>query len=338
MKTPTGFQYSKTKSVIRFNWKDGAWDEGELVQDDHFSLSYSATVLHYGQAAFEGMKAFRHADGETYVFRPFENCERLRQSCERLLMPVVSPEMFGSALKRVIEDNQDFVPDVESGGSLYIRPFVFGSGPTIGVRPSPEYQFVVLVMPVGDYYTPTAGNTGLNALIFDDYDRAAPYGLGNVKAAGNYSADLLPAKKAKDMGHDIVLYLDAKTRTLIEEFGTSNFVAISKDGSYVTPDSKTILQSITNKSLRELAESKGLKVEHRKVKLQEIIDFTSIGACGTAVVYSPLSSITYRGERVWTSESQKPSAIMSDLVKGYKQIQRGEAEDHLGWLVKTTEL
>ena len=211
MKTPTGFQYSKTKSVIRFNWKDGAWDEGELVQDDHFSLSYSATVLHYGQAAFEGMKAFRHADGETYVFRPFENCERLRQSCERLLMPVVSPEMFGSALKRVIEDNQDFVPDVESGGSLYIRPFVFGSGPTIGVRPSPEYQFVVLVMPVGDYYTPTAGNTGLNALIFDDYDRAAPYGLGNVKAAGNYSADLLPAKKAKDMGHDIVLYLDAKT-------------------------------------------------------------------------------------------------------------------------------
>tara|TARA_B100001248_G_scaffold203924_1_gene158102 strand:- start:9904 stop:10908 length:1005 start_codon:yes stop_codon:yes gene_type:complete len=328
-KPTKNFQYSKTKSLIRFHWKDGNWDTGRLITDDTFKISYAATVLHYGQSAFEGLKAFRHADGSIHVFRPYENAKRMQRSCERLLMPRVDEELFVEAICRVVKDNHEYVPAFGQG-AMYIRPFIFGSAATIGIAPSAEYEFVVLVMPVGDYYS--GGTSGVNAVIWPDFDRAAPFGTGHVKAAGNYASDLLPSQKAKSNNYDIVLYLDAKTRTLIEEFGTSNFIAIDQDGNYISPKSPTILESITNDSLRRIAETSGMQVECRKVPLEELKNFREIGACGTAVVITPIANIDFQGESIW--HSQVPAKRLLDIKATYQAIQNDEQEDIFSWLVK----
>jgi len=329
IKKPLGFKYSKTKSLIRYRWKDGEWDSGELMGEDTLNISYAATVLHYGQSAFEGLKAFKWKDESIRVFRPEENAKRMQLSCDRLMMPKVPEDMFLDAVQRVVKDNAEYVPNPEDG-ALYIRPFIFGSGETIGISPSSEYEFVVLVIPVGDYYK--ANTNGVKAVIWEDFDRAAPFGTGHVKAAGNYAADLYPSQKAKASGFDVVLYLDAKTRTYIEEFGTSNFVAIHKEGVYVTPESPTILASITNQTLIDIARSLGVDVQRRKVKLEELSGFEEIGACGTAVVITPVGQIDYAGKTLWSHTGSKE--VLHKIKLTYQQIQRGEVEDTFGWMFK----
>ena len=230
-----------TRSHIAFHWKDGAWDKGELRTDPTISMSIAATCLHYGQACFEGMKAFRCKDGKVRVFRPWENIKRMNRTGHQLLHPEIPEEMYLEAIHRVVLDNIDYVPPCESGGSMYIRPLFIGTGPQIGVAPATEYDFLIMVMPVGAYYKD--GLKGVPALVIEDFDRAAPKGMGQFKVAGNYGASLMPAKLAKKAGFPIPLFLDPREHKYIDEFGTSNFLAITKDGKYVTSDSPSISAS-----------------------------------------------------------------------------------------------
>ncbi len=328
-KAPSGFQYTRPRAIIRSHWADGKWHDIEVLEDDHLPLSLAATALHYGQSAFEGLKAFQQPDQSICLFRPLENAKRLRQSCERLCMPLVTDELFMEGLSRAIKENQSLIPDHQSGGSLYVRPFVFGSGPTIGVRPSDTYEFIVIVIPVGNYYSNESGE-GAKSIISESFDRAAPLGMGNVKAAGNYASDLLPTKLAKQQGFNLVLYLDAKTRSRIEEFGTSNFVGIDAQGTYVTPDSATILPSITNKSLIQLCEHLGVKAERRPILLDDLSQFVEIGACGTAVVITPVDEIHHKGSIIWKNPSGSNSKL-EELLKRLQLIQKGLAEDPFHW-------
>ncbi|MCH2176380.1 MAG: branched-chain amino acid aminotransferase [Lentisphaeria bacterium] len=324
-----GFCYMQTKSFIRYTYKDGAWGEGELLQDPYIPIHIAATALHYGQAAFEGLKAFSQPNGDIGVFRLDENAKRLANTASRVMMAEVPEEMFREAVLKVVEDNKEFVPPAETGGSLYIRPLLYGSGPCIGVQPSEEYTFIVLVMPVGDYYK--GGLQPVRATIIDGYDRAAPNGVGHVKVAGNYAASLEPSALAKKAGCPINLYLDAKENKYIDEFGTSNFIAITKDGTYVTPKSTSILPSITNKSLMELASFKGITVEQRAIDIAEIKDFTEIAACGTAVVITPVNELLWKGcvKKIGFDGSCGP--ILQDLYNHVKAIQSGTTEDVFGW-------
>ena len=323
-----GFQYMPVKSNIRYTWKDGKWSEGKLYDHDNITMSLAATCLHYGQAAFEGIKAFAGKDGKIKVFRPEMNARRLNRTSNYILGPEIPEEMFLDAIKKVVADNKEFVPPYGTGGSLYIRPLLIGTGAQIGVAPSNQYEFIIMVMPVGEYYK--GGIQPVDALIIDDYDRAAPKGTGSYKVAGNYAASLTPAKKAKEKGFPIALYLDAKSREYIEEFGTSNFFGITKDGVYVTPESPSILESVTNLSLQQIARDLGLKVEKRPVHKSELENFTEIGACGTAVVLTPISSITY-GDKVYNYGSEC-GEVSRKLYERMTSIQYGEAEDTHDWL------
>lgn len=245
-----GFEYRQTNSFVQCTFKDGKWGEIETRVEPYINLHIGATSLHYGQACFEGMKAFQGADGKVRIFRPQENAKRMTASCNRICMEPPSEEMFIDAVKKAVRDNLSFLPPYGTGGALYIRPILFGSGPRIGLQPSDEYTFIVMVMPVADYYK--GGIKPVHAVVIEDYDRAAPRGVGNAKVAGNYAADILASQNAKSRGFPIALYLDAKTNKYIEEFSTSNFLSIDKDGAYVTPKSETILPSVTNKSLMQV--------------------------------------------------------------------------------------
>ena len=326
-----GFQYTPVRSHIRYTWKDGKWSQGALLNDHNISMSIAATCLHYGQAAFEGLKAFRCKDGRVCVFRPDENCKRMNRTVHQLLGPEIPEEMFLDAIRTVVADNIDYVPPYGSGGSLYIRPLYIGTGSQIGVAPADQYDFLVMVMPVGAYYKD--GLHGVPALIIEEYDRAAPLGMGQFKVAGNYGASLMPAKKAKMRGFPIPLFLDPKEHKYIDEFGTSNFLAISKDGTkYITSDSCSILPSVTNMSLMQVAKDLGLTVEKRAIEVSELADFAEVDACGTAVVITPISSITY-GETVfqYANECGKVSKQLYDRLTG---IQKGEVEDTHNWLME----
>ncbi len=324
-----GFSYMKTRSHIRFQYRDGAWDNGTLVNDDNISMSIAATCLHYGQNAFEGMKAFRCKDGKVRVFRPWENLKRMNRTVHQLLGPELPEEMFLDALKRVIRDNVDYVPPYGSGGSLYIRPLYIGTGAQIGVAPANEYDFLIMVMPVGKYYK--EGLKGVPALVIEDYDRAAPKGMGQYKVAGNYGASLMPAKQAKLKGYPIPLFLDPREHKYIDEFGTSNFLAITKDGKYVTSDSPSILPSVTNMSLMQVAKDLGMVVEKRPIIAEEELpEFAEVDACGTAVVITPISSVTIHGKTIeYGNECGPVSLKMYETLTG---IQYGELEDTHGWL------
>lgn len=324
-----GFQYMPVRSHIRYTWKDGAWSEGVLSSDHTITMSIAATCLHYGQAAFEGLKAFRCKDGKVRVFRPWENHKRMNSTVHQLLGPEIPEEMFLDAVRTVVRDNMDYVPPYGSGGSLYIRPLYIGTGPQIGVAPANQYDFLMMVMPVGAYYKD--GLHGVPSLIMENYDRAAPLGMGRFKVAGNYGASLMPAKEAKKKGFPIPLFLDPKEHKYIDEFGTSNFLAISKDGTkYLTSDSISILPSVTNKSLMQVAADLGLTVEKRRIEVGELADFSEVDACGTAVVITPISSVTY-GDRVFEygHECGPVSRKLYDRLTG---IQYGEAEDTHNWL------
>ena len=325
-----GFKYIPVNSNIRYTFKDGAWSEGKLYSDETISMSIAATCLHYGQAAFEGIKAFGCKDGEIRVFRPEMNAKRLARTSNYILGPEIPEELFIDAIKRVINENREYVPPYGTKGSLYIRPLLIGTGAQIGVAPSDQYEFIVMVMPVGEYYK--GGIKPVDAIVVEDYDRAAPQGTGSYKVAGNYAASLTPAKKAKEKGFPIALYFDAKTHEYIEEFGTSNFFGITKDGKYVTPKSPSILQSITNLSLQQIAKDIGLTVEIRPIHKSELADFVEVGACGTAVVLTPISSITL-GDKVY-QYGEECGETSRKLYDRMTSIQYGEIEDTHNWLLK----
>jgi branched-chain amino acid aminotransferase len=323
-----GFKYMETECHIRYTWRDGEWDGGELVKDPYMSIHVAATCLHYGQAAFEGMKAFRCKDGKVRVFRPQENAVRLATTSRRICMAEVPEAMFLDALSRVIKANEAYVPPYGTGGSLYLRPLLIGTGAQIGVAPGLEYTFIVLVVPVGPYYK--GGLQPVKAIIYDEFDRAAPLGVGHVKVGGNYAASLFAHEKAKHEGYPVELYLDAKEHKYIEEFATSNFIGI-KENCYVTPDSPSILPSVTNKTLKQIAADLGMKVDVRPVPFEELDTFSEVGACGTAVVVTPVCEIK-RGDTVIRIGSETGCGpVLQKLYEVVQGIQYGELPDQHGW-------
>jgi branched-chain amino acid aminotransferase len=302
-------------------------------------LHIGATALHYGQACFEGLKAFCHEDGEVYCFRPEENAARMQSSCRRTVMPELPTDIFMDAVQKVVQDNIEYVPPYGSNGALYIRPLLFGSGPRIGLQPADQYTFLIMVIPVGDYYQGGLSKP-VDALIISDYDRAAPQGVGAVKVAGNYAADLLPNMQSKKKGFPISLYLDSKTQTLVEEFSTSNFVGINNQQKlYVTPKSKSVLPSITNKSLMQIAKDEGYTVEERDIPVTELANFDEVLAVGTAVVVTPVGSVTMVDpitgqEMVYQFGNQELGETTKRLYQRVRDIQNGEAEDRHQWNVR----
>ena len=327
-----GFKYMKTDNYVRADYHDGKWGSLQICQDTTLHMHIAATCFHYGQACFEGMKAFRQADGSISVFRPQENARRMADTANRLMMQSVPEELFLDAVTTVIKNNTDWVPPYGTGASLYLRPLLIGSSAHIGVYPSEDYIFLVLCMPVGPYYK--NGFFPVKAYIQEKYDRAAPRGVGNVKAAGNYAAGMLGDYDGKDKGYPVCLYLDSASHTYIDEFGTSNFFGITKDNKYITPDSDTVLPSITNKSLQVIAEDFGMPVERRPVPLSELHELAEVGACGTAAVITPVYSITH-GEQVYTfGEEHKAGETLTRLFRQIQGIQYGELEDKHEWMVK----
>lgn len=294
--------------------------------------------MHYGQSCFEGLKAFCHEDDEVYVFRPDENAKRMQSSCRRIMMPELPTENFLDALQVVVLDNIEYVPPYGSGGALYVRPLLFGSGPRIGLQPADEYTFLMMVIPVGDYYKGGLSSP-VDGLIIEDFDRAAPRGVGAVKVAGNYAADLMPNMLSKKKGYPIGLYLDAKTQTVIEEFSTSNFVGIdNSQKKYVTPKSPSVLPSITNKSLMTIAEAEGLTVEERDIHVEELKTFDEVLAVGTAVVVTPVGSITRLDEKgdetTYEFGDHEIGETTKRLYQRVRSIQNGEEEDKYNWNYK----
>jgi len=314
---------------VRYVWKDGKWGEPSLETDPYIKVHLGATALHYGQSCFEGLKAFHCADGQVRVFRADENAKRLEKSAKRLWMPVIPENMFVDAVKMAVRENLAYVPPYGTGGSLYIRPLLFGSGPKIGLAPADEYIFLIVVMPVGDYYK--GGLSPVTAMVSADYDRAAPRGVGDSKVGANYAADILPNQECKKKGYPINLYLDPQNRCYIEEFGTSNFLGI-RGGHYITPDSESILASITNKSLMQLAPTIGLEVVRRKIHIDEVETFEEVAACGTAVVITPVTRIVYKDKILKIGKDQDAvGPKCAELYKKVRGIQMGEIEDPFGW-------
>ncbi|MBN2642407.1 MAG: branched-chain amino acid aminotransferase [Victivallales bacterium] len=322
-----GFSYMPVKSNIRYKFSGGKWDDGILCSSDKIELSIASNCLHYGQAAFEGLKAFCCKDGKVRVFRPGENALRLNRTSAHIMGPEIPLEIFNEAVQRVVQDNIEYVPPYGTGGSLYIRPLLIGVTPQIGISASDDYIFLVLVSPVGPYYK--GGIKPVDACV-SEFDRAAPRGTGHIKIAGNYAASLYPTRKAKDMGCQVALFLDAAKREYIEEFGTSNFIGISHDGAYVTPDSSSILDSITNKSLRLIARDLGIEVERRPIKIEELSSFREVGACGTAVIITPVRNICH-GEKIYRFRDEI-GPVLKQLYDRMTGIQYGEVEDVHGWM------
>jgi branched-chain amino acid aminotransferase len=327
-----GFSYVKTDYRYRSIWKDGKWDDGELVNDDKISISDSSTALHYGQQCFEGLKAYRTKDGSIQLFRPDENAKRLQRSCERVLMPTVPVEKFIDACMQVVKANERYVPPYGFGATLYIRPFVIGIGNNIGVHPAPEYLFGIFCMPVGAYFK--GGLAPVNFTIAD-MDRAAPYGTGAAKVGGNYAGSMLPHQEAVAKGFADCIYLDPATHTKIEEVGAANFFGITKENVFVTPKSPSILPSITKFSLLYLAEHYlKLKVEERDCPIDQIDEFAEAGACGTAAVITPIGGIDYKEKlHVFYSESEV-GPVTTELYNTLVGIQFGDVEAPEGWIYK----
>ena len=326
------FSYRDVNCHIRYVWRNGSWDNGTLVKEPYLNIHIAATALHYGQDAFEGLKVYRTKDGKIQAFRPIENARRLNSSARRSCMAEVPEELFMDALKRVVNANAEFVPPYGSGASMYVRPLLIGTGPQIGVNAADEFTFIILVMPVGAYYK--GGLQPVRALVIDEYDRAAPHGTGTVKMGGNYGAALLPHKICHDKGFPVDLYLDSSEHKYIEEFGTSNFLAIDSKGAYVTPLSTSVLPSITNNGLQKLAAHLGMKVEVRKIPFEEIETFAEIAACGTAVVITPVNEIVRGDKVIKVGPREGAGPYLQKLYDNYTASQWGEAADPFGWSVE----
>lgn len=328
-----GFGYIKTDKRFVSNYKDGAWDEGTLTDDAEIVMSECAGVLQYAQTIFEGLKAYTTKNGEIVTFRPDLNGERMEHSARRLEMPVYEKDRFVDAVLKTIKANEAWVPPYGSGASLYLRPFMFGSSPVIGVKPATEYQFRIFTTPVGPYFK---GGVKPLTLKVSDFDRAAPHGTGNIKAGLNYAMSLHAIVSAHEEGYDENMYLDAGTRTRVEETGGANFIFITKDKKIVTPKSDSILPSITKRSLLTVAKDYlGLEVEERPVPLEEIGDFAECGLCGTAAVISPVGKIVDHGREIcFPSGMDTPGEICMKLRDTLKAIQLGETEAPEGWIYK----
>src|ERR1700730_18477500 len=283
-----GFRYLDTGVFVRADFRHGAWSSPELCTGAGLSIHIAATCFHYGKACFEGLKAFRQKNGRVACFRADSHARRLIRTAPRLVMTPPPEELFLEAVRLIVAKNDAYVPPFGTGATLYVRPLLLGTSPVIGVHASDDYTFIIFAMPVGPYYKD--GMVPVPAYVQEDYDRAAPRGVGHVKAAGNYAAGMIADREVKEKGYPVSLYLDSATHTLIDEFGTSNFIGITRDGTYVTPKSESILASVTNDSLRIIAKDMGLKVEHRPVRWDEIANFAEIGASGTAAADTPGSS------------------------------------------------
>ena len=324
------FGYIKTDFNIRAVFKNGSWSEPEVSSSDTINVHIAATGLHYGQEAFEGMKAYRGKDGKVRLFRWEENAKRLLRSAEGILMAPVPEKLFRDMVFKAVSMNERFVPPYGSGATLYVRPLLFGSGAEVGVKPTNEYTFLVFVSPVGPYFQ--GGVKPVNMIVCRDYDRAAPKGTGNIKVGGNYAASLRAIEDAKKKGYANALFLDAREKKYIDECGPANFFAIKGD-TYVTPLSPSILPSITNMSLIDIAESIGMKTERRKIALEELSDFDEAGACGTAAVISPIGRIDdleNNKQYVFSSDGNPGEKTMM-LYKKLVGIQNGELPDDFGW-------
>ena len=328
-----GFSYMKLPYRYLAYYKNGQWEKGELTEDATLHMSESSPCLHYGQQAFEGMKAYRTKDGSVQLFRPDQNAKRLQRTSDRLLMPQVPTDMFVDAVKQVVRANEEYVPPYGTGGTLYIRPLLLGVGDIIGVKPADEYIFTVFAMPVGNYFK--GGLIPTNFIVSDKYDRAAPYGTGAAKAGGNYAASLLPGQMAHERKFSDVIYLDPATHTKIEEVGSANFFGITKDNEFVTPYSPSILPSITKYSLLYLAEHRlGLKAIEGGVPIDDLDRFAEAGACGTAAVISPIGGIQHGDDfHVFYSETEV-GPVTRKLYNELTGIQFGDVEAPEGWIVK----
>jgi len=326
-----GFGYVNTEQRYVSNFKNGAWDEGTLTEDSMVMISECAGVLQYAQTCFEGMKAYTTEDGHIVTFRPDLNAERMIDSCKRLEMPVFPKERFIEAVEKVVAANAAYVPPYGSGATLYIRPYMFGSSPVIGVKPADEYQFRVFVTPVGPYFK---GGVKPLTLCVSDYDRAAPNGTGHIKAGLNYAMSLYPVMEAHRNGFDENMYLDPQTRTKVEETGGANFLFVTKDGKVVTPKSSSILPSITRRSLIYVAkEYLGLEVEEREVLFEEVKDFAECGLCGTAAVISPVGKIVNHGDEIcFPSGMTEMGPVIKKLYDTLTGIQMGRIEAPEGWI------
>ncbi len=322
------FAYHRTDANIRYRFRDGTWSEGELTSDETLTLHMAATCLHYGQEVFEGLKVFERPDGRLQTFRLEENAKRLQRSARKLLMEPVPVDLFREAVHRVVRANRRFVPPYGTGASLYVRPLLLGVGPEIGVKPSREYLFIVFVTPVGPYYK--AGFEPVRLIVEEEIDRAAPGGVGDIKCGGNYAAGLRATTAAKEKGFSEVLYLDAREKRYIDESGSSNFYAI-RNGTYITPASPSILPSITNMSVQQIARDMGLNVEARPVSVDELPTFEEAGCLGTAAVITPVESVTYRGREYVYGERGKAGPVTTELYKRLTAIQWGESQDPYGW-------
>jgi branched-chain amino acid aminotransferase len=326
------FKYMDVRCHIRSVWRDGKWSAFEFVEEPYFRMHIAATCLHYGQEAFEGLKAFRCQDGKVRIFRPEANGKRMFDTAQRTCMAQVPVDLFVDAVRRIVKANEDFVPPYGTGGSMYIRPLLIGTGAQIGVAPAEEYTFLVMVMPVGAYYK--GGLQPVRALIVDDWDRAAPQGMGDVKVGGNYAASLYAHESAKHAGYPVELYLDAKTHGFVEEFATSNFIGIKRDGTYVTPDSRSVLPSVTNNTLQRIAADLGMKVEVRPIPFEEIETFAEVAACGTAVVVTPICEITRGDKVIKIGDPGACGPVLQKLYDTVQGIQYGLLPDTHGWCVE----
>ncbi len=326
-----GFGYHKTDKRYVSNYKDGKWDAGVLTEDSNIVLNESAGVLQYAQTCFEGMKAYTTVDGKVVVFRPDMNAKRMADTAKRLEMPVFPEDRFVEAVEEVVKANLKYVPPYGTGATLYLRPFMFGSAPVMGVKPSAEYQFRIFASPVGPYFK---GGAKPITLTVSDFDRAAPHGTGHVKAGLNYAMSLHAIVTAHANGYDENLYPDALTRTKVEETGGANFFFVTKDNKVVTPKSDSILPSITRRSLMYVAkEYLGLETEEREVFLSELKDFAECGLCGTAAVISPVGKIVDHGKEIlFPSGMNEMGPVSKKLYDTLTGIQYGRIAAPEGWI------
>lgn len=322
------FGYIQTNYNVRCYYRDGKWGEIEVCSDEYIKMHMAAACLHYGQEAFEGMKAYRCPDGKVRLFRPEANAERLQSTCRGICMPEVSTELFIEMAEKVVRLNQEFIPPYESGATLYLRPLLIGTSAQVGVAPAQEYMFMIFVTPVGPYFK---GGFQTNPyVIIREFDRAAPLGTGCFKVGGNYAASLRAHCIAHDKGYAAEFYLDAKEKKYMDECGAANFFGI-KNNTYVTPKSSSILPSITNRSLMQIAEDLGLKVERRPIPEEELAEFEEAGACGTAAVISPISYIDDLEGGKRYEFGAEPGPVSRKLFNTLRGIQYGEIEDKHNW-------
>ena len=325
-----GFGYVPTDYNVRCYFRNGKWGEIEVSSSETIEMHIAATALHYGQEIFEGLKAFRGKDGKVRVFRPEANAKRIQDSARGIKMEPIPTDIFMKMTDMAIKLNERFIPPYGSGASLYIRPLEIGMTARVGVKPADEYCFIILVTPVGPYFK--TGFKPTNICIMREYDRVAPKGTGRFKVGGNYAASLVAGEKAHELGYSAVLYLDPKEKKYLDECGPANFYAI-KDGKYITPASESILPSITNESLIQLARDMGMEVECRHIPVEEIATFEEAAACGTAAVCSPVGEIhdLDTGEKFVIAKDGKPGPVTQKLYDTLSGIRLGEIEDKHGW-------